>query len=244
VNHLLDDDDADPPGRSYARQRQSGAAADDAEREISLGTPAILGIFFALALLCACFFGFGYTLGRRSAESANVDTAAASPETSSIGSPKPTAGSYFNQPAAPAPQPAQEVSASPPAQTDTASAVSAATLTPAKSAVSPADTMIVGDHPAAARPAPAASQVTTSSPQPATSSQPATGFVVQIAAVSSQDVADILISSLEKKGYTVAVRHEPQDKLLHVQIGPFPDKKQAIAMQQRVLADGFNAIVK
>jgi hypothetical protein len=26
----------------------------------------ILGIFFALALLCAVFFGFGYSLGRRS----------------------------------------------------------------------------------------------------------------------------------------------------------------------------------
>ena len=57
-------------------------------------------------------------------------------------------------------------------------------------------------------------------------------------------MADILLSSLEKKGYTVAVHHEPQDKLLHVQIGPFADKKEAEAMQKRVLADGFNAIVK
>ena len=84
-----------------------------------------------------------------------------------------------------------------------------------------------------------------SASQPATSNlQPATSFMVQVAAVSSQDVADILTSSLEKKGYTVAVHHEPQDKLLHVQIGPFTDKKEAEAMQQRVLADGFNAIVK
>jgi cell division septation protein DedD len=84
-----------------------------------------------------------------------------------------------------------------------------------------------------------------SAPQPATSNpQPATSFIVQVAAVSSQDVADILTSSLQKKGYTVVVRHEPQDKLLHVQIGPFTDRKDALAMQQRVLADGFNAIVK
>jgi cell division septation protein DedD len=68
--------------------------------------------------------------------------------------------------------------------------------------------------------------------------------MVQVAAVSSQDVADILISSLTKKGYNVAVHHEPQDKLLHVQIGPFADRKDADAMRQRVLADGFNAIVK
>jgi cell division septation protein DedD len=68
--------------------------------------------------------------------------------------------------------------------------------------------------------------------------------MVQIAAVSSQDVADILLASLKKKGYSVSVRHEPQDKLLHVQIGPFANRKDAEAMQQRVLADGFNAIVK
>jgi cell division septation protein DedD len=73
---------------------------------------------------------------------------------------------------------------------------------------------------------------------------PAGAFVVQVAAVSSQDVADILVSSLQKKGYAVAVHQVPQDKLLHVQIGPFADRAAADAMRQRVLADGFNAIVK
>ena len=45
---------------------------DEAEqdREISLGTTTILGIFFALALICAVFFGFGYSMGRRSAQPA------------------------------------------------------------------------------------------------------------------------------------------------------------------------------
>ncbi len=37
--------------------------ADEQDREISLGTTTILGIFFALALLCAVFFGFGYSHG-------------------------------------------------------------------------------------------------------------------------------------------------------------------------------------
>ena len=41
-----------------------------ADREISLGTPTILGIFFVLALLCACFFGAGYTMGRKSFQTA------------------------------------------------------------------------------------------------------------------------------------------------------------------------------
>jgi cell division septation protein DedD len=68
--------------------------------------------------------------------------------------------------------------------------------------------------------------------------------MVQIAVVSSQNVADILLASLQKKGYSVIVRHEPQDKLLHVEIGPFATQQDAEAMQQRLLADGFNAIVK
>ena len=67
---------------------------------------------------------------------------------------------------------------------------------------------------------------------------------VQIAAVSSQEIADIEVAALKKDGYAVAIRHEPQDKLLHVQIGPFSDRKAAEAMRQKVLADGFNAIVK
>jgi len=106
--------------------------------------------------------------------------------------------------------------------------------------------MIVGDKPVAAKPAAAAPQpaATSASPLTTNNQQPTTSFVVQIAAVSSQDVADILTSSLAKKGYTVSVRHEPQDKLLHVQIGPFTSRKDAEAMRARVLADGFNAIVK
>jgi cell division septation protein DedD len=103
-----------------------------------------------------------------------------------------------------------------------------------KSPVAPSDRVIVGDKvPVAAGALPVNS-----------SAQAGGSYVVQVAAVSSQDVADILLGSLEKKGYTVAVRHEAQDKLLHVQIGPFADRKDAEAMQQRVLADGFNAIVK
>ena len=37
------------------------------DREISLGTGTILGIFLALAVVCALFFGFGYAMGRKSA---------------------------------------------------------------------------------------------------------------------------------------------------------------------------------
>lgn len=221
MNRLLDND-PDPPAARYTRR---GLGDEPADREISLGTPTILGIFFALAVVCAGFFGFGYVLGRRS-----VDTAATIPTdvpAAALGSAaKPSAG-LAGQPSAPAPP--ADVPASP--ATGPTATVPLTSTSEEKSAVTPADAMLVGDKSPAA-------QATVAN------SQPASSFVVQIAAVSSQDVADILLSSLEKKGYTVAVRHEPQDKLLHVQIGPFADRKDAEAMRQRVLADGFNAIVK
>ena len=237
MNRPYDDDDDGPPGRGYTRDPGRSDPGHSADREISLGAPAILGIFFALALVCAGFFGFGYTMGRKSAQAANADTAAANADTSSNGSAKPAAGSLASQPAEPAAQPASDSSAAPVVvQTDAASGPPSTPST-SKNAATAADGMIVGD-----RPPTSGQQPATGNLQPATS--PTGTIMVQIAAVSSQDVADILLASLRKKGYSVSVRHEPQDKLLHIQIGPFANRKDAEAMQQRVLADGFNAIVK
>ena len=56
--------------------------------------------------------------------------------------------------------------------------------------------------------------------------------------------ADTLITALEQRGYDVVIRQEPQDKLLHVQVGPFATRKEADSMRQRLLSDGYNAIVK
>lgn len=68
--------------------------------------------------------------------------------------------------------------------------------------------------------------------------------MVQIAAVSHQEDATLLVGALKSKGYAVSARTEPQDKLFHIQVGPFATKKDADTMRQRLLADGYNAIVK
>ena len=203
------------------------------DREISLGTATILGIFFALAVLCAVFFGFGYSLGKRSTPP--VVSAAELPAVSSESSaPKPAPGSP---------------------------ATHAASTLPATSADDAASTTIVTDAPTTTQPAPALTRVkavaadfrtdpptrpATLKPAAVTSITPATpgAPVVQVAAVSHQEDADVLVNALKHRGYNVAVHHEPQDKLLHVQIGPFPTKKDADAMKQRLQTDGYNAIVK
>jgi DedD protein len=216
TNRSYEDDDL---RGGYSGRR---ADPDSADHEISLGMPTILGIFFALALALAAVFGLGYTLGRRSAQPPAIFTD--NTLAPSLGSAaKPSAGSAAGQSVVPTPPPAPDATTQPAVQTETVP------LTPTSAPATPASA------PAAAPPA---SQPATANPQPPTA------FYVQVAAVSSPDVADILTSSLQKKGYTVEVRHEPQDKLLHVQLGPFTDRKEAEAMRQRVLADGFNAIVK
>jgi len=68
--------------------------------------------------------------------------------------------------------------------------------------------------------------------------------MVQIAAVSRQDDADVLVAALKKRGYNVIVRNELRDSLLHVQIGPFATRDEAKAMRAKLLADGYNAILK
>ena len=80
---------------------------------------------------------------------------------------------------------------------------------------------------------------------PVAAPAPGTGQpMVQIAAVARQEDADVLVSALRQRGYGVVVRNEPQDKLLHVQVGPFADRTQATAIKQKLLSDGYNAIIK
>lgn len=68
--------------------------------------------------------------------------------------------------------------------------------------------------------------------------------MVQIAAVARPEDAYTLISALRKHGYGAVMRSDPQDKLVHVQVGPFADWTQASAVKQKLLADGYNAIIK
>jgi len=215
----------DEPAVSDYRRSADGYGAgsgrnSEPDREISLSTPSILGLFFALAVVCGCIYALGFAMGRRSTPPIPVavtDTTLAP----STGSPKPDAG---QAPIA-----------------DTTTLASAATQ-PTTAQASAAQSS--GSQTATVPLAPPATPAASAAAPAALAAPPAASFMVQVAAVSSQDVADILIGSLKKKGYDVAVHQEPQDKLLHVQIGPFADRKDAEAMRQRVLTDGFNAIVK
>jgi cell division septation protein DedD len=201
------------------------------DREISLGATTILGIFFALALLCAAFFGFGYSMGRRSLQNAISPTDITI--RADANTPKPAPGS----PAA-GKQSASESAIIPIDSPDTAQDNQPVSpVATVKPAASTSHTNVQFPPSAPAKPL-AVMPVSTAPSSPGSP-------VVQVAAMSHQEDADVVAVDLKRRGYTVAIRHEPQDKLFHVQIGPFSTKKDADTMRLRLQTDGYNnAIVK
>ena len=187
------------------------------DREISLGATSIIGIFFLLTLICAACFGFGYAMrGRQTPPAPIATTPTSTPEGDGQAKPSPAS---IQQPT--------------PTTTAPDTTQSAETTTPQP-------------EPAAPQPAPAAKQVTVASesaPAPIPTSKTGTA-VVQVAAVSHKQDAEFLLQALKKRGYDASIRQVPQDKLLHVQLGPYATKADATTMRNRLITDGYNAIVK
>jgi len=68
--------------------------------------------------------------------------------------------------------------------------------------------------------------------------------MVQIMALSNNQDAEAMVSALKRHGYNVAISHDPQDSLLHLEVGPFASRKDAEAMRQHLLQEGYNASVQ
>lgn len=192
-------------------------------------------------LICAVFFGLGYSVGRgsgtRAADQPAAETATATPDNHSAKpsadqaltpvETQPTALSDNSTPAAESPSAPQ--STAPAATAATASVPSTPTAAPV--------------NPFQVQPRTAATPAASATLQPAAATT-ATGFMVQVAAVRVPQDAQILADMLKKHGYAAVVRNEPQDQLLHVQVGPFPARSDAMAMRAKLLSDGYNAVVK
>jgi DedD protein len=214
---------------------------DERASEITLSTASLLGIFFGLVLICGVFFGFGYSMGRGVGPSAQASAlegnetevaqnppALESPAKESQAAPTAAEQESAQPAVGHRPEPKHSASAAPPADT-------------AKGAP------LVIDKPPQPVSKPSAARLVTvpSYTPPADAPPSATGQpMVQIAAVARREDADVLVSALRQRGYGVVVRNEPQDNLLHVQVGPFANRGQAAAIKQKLLSDGYNAIIK
>lgn len=200
------------------------------DREITLG-PVMLAVFgLALLALCSVCFVGGYAVGRRqpmpsapSAQGGPSDSQTAS------GQPKPEA--------------TQSSHDAPPAAQSTAATLQAADAGAAPTADPPAVVQAaLPAQPATAQPASTQPNATAAPVQSAL--PPAGSWMVQIAAVSNEEDADVLMTALRQRGYAIRQRRDPVDNLIHVQVGPFSAENDAIAMRQRLLNDGYNAVIQ
>jgi DedD protein len=196
--------------------------ASTQDTEITLGTGKLLFLFFGLVGICALFFAVGYSLGRKSEPAITTASAAGSPQVvpgttkASSGSPATAPMTFYKS--------VEQKDANP-------------ELTPAVDAKA---------EPTSAPSADAASTATPpASTADPTTTLPASGYFVQVAAVSKQEDGEALVDALKKKDYPAFVASPvTADKLFHVQVGPFPDIKDAEAMRARLIADGYSPILK
>jgi DedD protein len=211
------------------------------DRELTISVNTLLAIFFGLVLICGLFFGLGYSFGRRASSDASSSQASALPTNSlqtAASQPKPSAASQTNTGAA--------------TPSDTETPETSGSTQPA--AASQDDSTQAKDESSApegkpvSSTSPAPQQVKASATPPAAqmpqSSATPTGIMVQIAAIGNPADADVLVHALQKRGYSVTTRHLPSDALIHVQVGPFANKTDAVAMRQKLLGDGYNVILK
>jgi DedD protein len=188
------------------------------DTEITLGTGKMLVVFFGLVVLCAVFFGMGFSLGKNFVRPAAGDL---SPATAAAnGGARPSAVKPTNPPSSDLTfyKAVGQKDADPQlASKTTASNTPQASPPPSDSKTNPPDPMA----------APALN-----------------GYYVQVAAVSKQEDAEALVDALKKKHYPAFAANTPPDKLFHVQVGPFADIKEAEGMRAKLVGDGYNPILK
>lgn len=197
------------------------------DTEIILGTGKLLAIFFVLVAICGIFFGLGYAVGRSSGPMALQNGTASAANSAGA---KPAAGVTVSAPrvvASSAPEANSQGDQAPPPQTSAANDETASANT---------------------QPVPSVLPAATPSQQPATSESTVASsgnITVQVAAVTKQEDAQVLVAALRRKNYPVFVAPGTSvDNLYHVQIGPFAELKDAEAIKSKLAGDGYNAIVK
>ena len=227
-------------------------AASRPDTELTLTTTTLLLFFFGLVVLCGVCFGLGYSLGHHASQDPAA-AAASSGEAHATASPdsgrsKPSANAQpvpAAHPGTVAASPTGSAASKPETSTNgsvvLASTGSSGTGGSPRTASSPA-------QPAGVRPAVEETEPIRGAPPSASAVAPALGsqasLMVQIAAVGQVEDADVLTSALRRRGYAVVSRREPLDGLIHVRIGPFKTNEEAEKWRQKLLNDGYNAIVQ
>jgi cell division protein FtsN len=195
------------------------------DTEITLGPVVLFGLGLGLVVLCALCFGLGYSMGGHSSQGPSTNNQPSNVQAASGNS-------------LPKPSPAPQNNSAPPlgAESQPASGPSGA-----EAAVNPQDP---GSTSVASSTNSIQPVVKPALPDTSSAAAPTNALMVQIAAVSHQEDADVLAGALRKHGYSVTEIRDAADNLIHVRVGPFSSRNDANAMRIRLLNDGYNAIVQ
>lgn len=243
------------------------------DSELALGSATLLVLLSVLVLICGLCFGVGYSVGHRAGEEKAAQVAAFTPPAlqGDPSRPKPpaTGGNNYLPVANPIPAPfapsgwrmntVEGAGSAEAASRPVAAPAKGAEQAQGRAAV-PAQTAGAAGGGAGAKaqatptpvaptpvapPTPAVKEAAPPPPPPPPAPpKPPTPQVVQVAAVANPEDGQVLVTALRKRGYSVTVRREDSDGLIHVRIGPFANPTEAAAMRQKLMNDGYNAVLQ
>ncbi len=221
---------------------------------MSLGT--ILVLLVSLVVVGGTCYGVGYMVGHKNlaAENAAIQApATVKPVATQTASPAPTAAALaaVAQGAAPqtAPPPAAAPAAAAPAVQKPVQAESKpaaytkSSLRESRRHGSPHATVVAHHNDIARRPDPFTHLVSNPNYGLDTSSAPSHPPMVQVAVLYTQEDATNLLDALSKHGFTAMANRE-RDNRIHVRLGPFPTRDDATAMRDKLLNNGYNAVIQ
>ena len=198
-----------------AQDNESAHDTDPAhDTELTLGPTALFLVCSALVMLCGTCFVLGYIVGGFSAASAPIQTARRAVESVATLPAKVKSKSAVPMRAAPQQQASSDAMKRGAGRTQGANS----------------------DGTPAAKPSTAAG----TTPSSTSLAKP---LMVQVAAIAVDKDADVLVGTLRKHGYVVSIRREG-DHLIHVRTGPFTSRADALAMKQRLVRDGYTAVIQ
>jgi DedD protein len=220
------------------------------DTELTLGPFVLLGLVIGLAVVCGLFFGLGYAVGKLSSheplaasqQPQAVDLKKAVQAAASRLKPSATAQPVSASQRAAANSQGAATSAGTPSSAEGWKATAANGVSSAKQALQPAAQQ-PGQQ--AVRPAlPQNGSGTGGDSRGQDSGDRAGGLMVQVAAVAHREDADVLVSALRKRGYSVTVSRDPSSGALLVRVGPFSSRRDAEDKREHLLSDGYNAVVE
>ena len=196
----------------------------DRQTELVLENRQVLGLFFAIALLCGIFFALGYVVGRNTATPAatvaEADSGMTQPGEKPSAMPAPAylplkPGGALQNPESPAPE------------TDLNFYQSVEEKQPQATLTSPGSPSTAPNNPA------------TPAAEP-----PPSGILVQVSALSRREDAESLVQLLKEKKLPVLVTSGVNDSLFHVVVGPYKTDAEAERVRKLLEQEGFRPFVR